>query len=139
MFSSVKFIEYIIKRIAGSDIAVIHKVKKQIFISCCQPVVKCAGSFCNNNYYFMPHSTLHLPLDMHLPRFSVAVGGPTDNYYYFCRNNTNINMAENKKAKRHNYQGGEKSSYIEIFKWFIYLYTDKSEFVVDRNDFKKRI
>ena len=42
--------------------------------------------------------------------------GLTENYYYFCRNNTNINMAENKKAKRHNYQGGEKSSYIEIFK-----------------------
>ena len=82
MFSSVKFIEYIIKRIAGSDIAVIHKVKKQIFINCCQPVVKCAGSFCNNNYYFMPHSTLHLPLEphktifiMHLPRYSVAVLG----------------------------------------------------------------
>ena len=54
---------------------------------------------------------------MHLPRYSVSVlGGQTENYYYFCRNNTNINMAENKKAKRHNYQGGGKSSYIEIFK-----------------------
>ena len=41
---------------------------------------------------------------------------------------TQINKVENKKAKPSNYQGGDKSSYIEIFKWFIYLYTDKSQF-----------
>ena len=44
----------IITWIAGSEIAVIRKVKNQIFIICCQPVVKCAGSFSNNNYYFTP-------------------------------------------------------------------------------------
>ena len=41
--------------IAGSDIAVIRKVKNRIFISCCQPIVKCAGSFSNNNYYFVDY------------------------------------------------------------------------------------
>ena len=41
--------------IAGSEIAVIRKDKNQIFIICCQPVVKCAGSFSNNNYYFVDY------------------------------------------------------------------------------------
>ena len=35
---------------------------------------------------------------------------------YDFYNNTKIIIAYNKKAKRHNYQGGGKSSYIEIFK-----------------------
>ena len=56
--------------IAGSEIAVIRKVKNQIFISCCQYVVKCAGSVmsCQNISNFV-HANIR-QYEIHLPFYT---------------------------------------------------------------------
>jgi hypothetical protein len=80
--------------ITGSEIAVIRKVKNQIFIICCQPVVKCAGSFSNNNIIIPRHnSTLHLPLEIHKNYLHYAAAEIFGGCFLFFENNAYICLA----------------------------------------------